>query len=252
MSKLSGKVAIVTGAGQGVGRGIALALAKENAVVVIAELNPASAVATADEIEALGGTAKAVQCDVRHRSDVKRVVEAAVQEFGTVDILVNNAVAVTINVPFEEMTDDDMALAWESGALGTLYFMQACFPYMKERGGKIINISSAAGLEAIPGMASYAAAKEGMRAFTRVAAREWGRFKINVNIVCPFANSPGGQKWSEDHPEQFKAVLARVPLGRMGDCEQDIGRTVVYLAGPDSDFLTGNTIMVDGGMCVVR
>lgn len=252
MSKLSGKIAIVTGAGQGVGRGIALALAKEGVVVAIAEMNSASAVATADEIRALGGTAKSIQCNVRNRSDVNRTVEAVVQEFGTVDILVNNAVAVRPNIPFEETTDDDMALAWESGALGPFYFMQACFPYMKERGGKVINLSSAAGIEGMPGMAAYAACKEGMRGLTRVAAREWGRYKINVNIVCPFANSPGGLKWAEENPEQFKAVLTHVPLGRIGDCEQDIGHTVIFLAGPDSDFLTGNTIMCDGGMCVVR
>lgn len=247
---LSGKVAITTGAG--LGKGIALALAKEGAAVLIADLNPAAAEAVAKEIRALGGAALAVQCDAGIRAEVDRSVAAAVREFGTVDILVNTAQAARPSVPFEETTDEDMALAWESGVLGTYYFMQACFPYLKERGGKVINFGSAGGTEGIAGLAAYAAAKEAIRALTRVAAHEWGRFRINVNAICPFANSPIGLKFAEDHPDIFEYALSRVPLGRIGDCEKDIGRAVVFLSGPDSDFITGMTIMVDGGQSVLR
>lgn len=246
MGVLDGKVAIVTGAGQGIGRGIALALAKEGAAVVIAEMNEEAAGSTASEIKELGMKALAITCNVRKRQDVEAVVAAAVDEFGTIDILVNNAQAAR-PAPLEEHTDEDMALALESGLMGTFYFMQTCFPYFKEHGGKIINFASGAGLLGLANFASYAATKEGIRGLTRVASREWGKHNINVNVVCPCGNSPGQIWWAETMPDQYQAFLATVPMGRIGDCEKDIGRAVVFLASPDSDYITGQTIMVDGG-----
>jgi len=250
MGILDGKTAIVTGAGQGVGRGIALALAKEGAAVVIAEINEEAGTSTANEIKQLGMKALVVTCDVRKREEVEAVVAAAVDEFGTVDILVNNAQASKW-APFEDHTDEDMALALESGLMGTFYFMQTCLPYLKKRGGKIINLASGAGIIGLENFVGYAAAKEGIRAVTRVAAREWGKHNINVNVICPMANSPGMIGWTEAMPDEYKAVMATVPLGRIGDCERDIGRVAVFLAGPDSDYVTGHTMMTDGGQHIL-
>ena len=252
MGKLDGKIGIVTGAGQGIGRGIALALAKEGAAVVITDMNADTCVGTVDEIKALGGRALAVTCDVRRREQVQAAVAAAVKEFGTIDILVNNAQDLRYDVALEDTTDDDMALALESGLLGTFYHMQACFPYLKEHGGKIINVASGAGLEGYPRLGAYTAAKEGIRALTKVAAHEWGQYNINVNAMCPLANSPKMQAWGEALPNELNAALAKVPLGRLGDCENDIGPAVVFLASSDSDYITGHTMMVDGGQTILR
>ena len=252
MGKLDGKIAIVTGAGQGIGRGIALALAKEGTAVVVTGRTYEKCLRTADEIKALGGRALPVACDVGRREQVNAAVAATVKEFGTVDILVNSAQAKRDNVAFEDTTDDDMALALESGLLGTFYFMQACFPYFKEHGGKIINFGSAAGTEGATGWTAYAAAKEGIRAITRVAAREWGKYKINVNAICPLANSPNFLAWAETSPDMVNIMLMMVPMGRAGDCETDIGRAAVFLASPDSDYITGHTLAVDGGQTILR
>jgi len=252
MGKLDGKVAIISGAGQGMGRGIALALVKEGAAVVIAELNPDTCRRTADELKALGGRSLAVTTDVRHREEVNAAVAVAVREFGTVDILVNNAQDTRTQVLFEDTTDEDMALALESGLLAAFYFMQACFPYFKEHGGKIINLASSAGLRGSPALTAYAVAKEGIRALTKVAAHEWGQYKINVNAICPLAVTPKFEEWGDADPEARDMVMASVPLGRMGDCEMDIGRSVVFLASSDSDYITGLTMMVDGGQMILH
>lgn len=252
MGTLDGKVAIVTGGGKGVGRGIALALSKEGAAVVVVGRNADVCLQTANDIKGFGARALSLTCDVRRRGQVEAMVESTVKEFGTVDILVNNAQDLRYEVLFEDTTDDDMALALESGLLGTFYCMQTCFPYLKERGGKIINLASGAGTEGAPGFAAYAAVKEGIRALTRVASHEWGKHKINVNVICPLANSSRLQGWGEAFPEQLDALLTKVSMGRLGDCEKDIGRAVVFLASSDSDYITGQTLMVDGGQAVLR
>ena len=252
MGKLDGKAAIVTGAGQGIGRGVALALAKEGASVVAADIQEAACLRTVNEIKTIGASALPVTCDVSQRDQVKAVVAAAVKEFGTVNILVNVAQAMRKDVLFQDTTDEDMALALGSGLMGTFYFMQECFPYLKQHGGKIINFGSAAGLEGHRGWAAYAAAKEGIRALTRVACHEWARYKINVNAVCPLASSPNIEEWSKTNPEMLKHLLAAVPLRRFGDCENDIGRAVVFLSCSDSDYITGQTLMVDGGQAMLR
>jgi NAD(P)-dependent dehydrogenase (short-subunit alcohol dehydrogenase family) len=250
MGKLDGEVAIVTGAGQGVGRGIALALAKEGAKVVVAGRTAAKCTGTADEIKSFGGTAMSLACNTARREDVDAVVAETIRVFGTVDILVNNATESRAGVLLVDTTDDDIARAFGSGLLGTLYFMQACFPHLKRRGGKVINMGSSAGIEGLAGQTAYAVAKEGIRALTRVGAREWGQYGVSVNVVCPFANSPGVQQWAEAFPEGMKQQLTKVAMGRVGDCEMDIGRAVVFLASSDADYITGQTIMVDGGQYI--
>ncbi len=248
MGRLENKVAIVTGAGQGIGKGVALAFASEGADIVVAELNPDTAEASGEEIRGRGVQALVCPCDVRRRAEADQVVAAAVEEFGQVDILVNNAVANIPASPLEQVSDEDVRLAWESGLLGTLYFMQACFPHMKGRGGKIINFGSSAGVDGMAYMAAYSVAKEAIRTLTKVAAREWGQYGIFVNAVCPFGASPGYQEWAAGDPDMIAALEASQPLRRgAGDCERDIGRALVFLAASDSDFVTGHTLFVDGG-----
>ncbi len=252
MGKLKGKVALVTGAGRGIGRGIALELAREGAAIVIAEIDPESGQSTVGEIEALGGRALAVPTDVRSRDQVNAAVSAAVETFGTVDILVNNAQIQRQQVSFEDTTDDDMDVVLTSGIHATFYFMQACLPFLRKRGGKIINVASAAGLLGHPGWTSYAVAKEGIRALTKVAAREWGADKINVNAICPAAETPSFREWRGNNPELAQQLIDGIPLGHLGDPEADIGRAVVFLASSDSDFVTGLTMMVDGGQTILH
>ncbi len=248
MGRLEGKVAIVTGAGQGIGRGVALAFASEGARIVVAEINTSTGVTTRDEILARGVDALVVQCDVRDRSSAQAAVAATIDEFGHIDILVNNAVANMPASPLEDVTDEQMDLAWQSGVMGTLYFMQACFPHMKNRGGKIINFGSSAGVDGMAYMGPYSVAKEGIRTLTKVAAREWGQHGIFVNAVCPFGASPGYQEWAKGDPEMIAGLVASQPLHKgAGDCEMDIGRALVFLASSDSDFVTGHTLFADGG-----
>ncbi|MEZ4332455.1 MAG: glucose 1-dehydrogenase [Myxococcota bacterium] len=252
MGKLDGRVAIVTGGGQGIGRGVALVLAREGADVVVVDMNPETAGRTAAEVEGLGRRALAVPTDVRRRREVEACVAAAEQAFGRIDALVNCAQIQRQQVAFEDTTDDDMDVVLGSGLMGTFYFMQACFPAMRRRGGKIVNVASAAGLVGYKGWASYAVAKEGIRALTKVAANEWGQHKINVNAICPLSLTPSMKEWHTNNPELSKIMIDSIPLGRVGDPEQDIGRAVAFLAGPDSDFITGATLMVDGGQTILH
>lgn len=252
MGKLDGKIAIVTGAGQGIGRGVALELARDGADVVIVEMNPETARRSATEVESLGRRALAVPTDVGRRDRVEAAVEAARTAFGRVDVLVNCAQLQRQQLAFEDTSDDDMQVVLGSGLMGTFYFMQACLPLLRVRGGKVINVASAAGLVGYAGWASYAVAKEGIRALTKVAANEWGKHKINVNVVCPLSLTPSMREWSSNHPELAKTMTESIPLGRFGDPEKDIARAVAFLAGPDSDYVTGLTMMVDGGQTILH
>ncbi|WP_239396121.1 SDR family NAD(P)-dependent oxidoreductase [Frankia sp. CiP3] len=249
---LVGKVAIVTGAGQGVGRGIAHALAKEGAAVAVGGRTLTKVERTAAEIIEAGGRALAAGCDVADQGQVEALVAAAVEVYGTVDILVNNAQTVVPPKPLGETTPEDLAVCYSSGTLGTFHAMRACFPHLSAHGGRIINLASSTGVEGDPGFASYVMAKEAIRGLTKVAAREWGQYGITVNVICPFGDSPAATAFRDAAPKRFEAVLRKVPLGRMGDCEHDIGGAVVALAGPGMSYVTGATLMVDGGRCVLR
>jgi len=249
---LEGKVAIVTGAGRGVGRGVALALAMEGAAVAIPEINFEDATAVANEIKDFGGKALAITCDVGKREAVNAAVAETIQEFGTVDILVNNAQAARAGVNIEDETDEGWNRTFQSGVNGTFYFMQACFPYMKEKGGKIINFASTAGTNGLEGMCAYAANKEAIRGLTRVAANEWGKYNINVNVILPWATSVLWEGFQQANPELAAAAVAQNPMRRIGDPQKDVGRVAVFLAGPDSDFVNGLNIPVDGGQTILR
>jgi NAD(P)-dependent dehydrogenase (short-subunit alcohol dehydrogenase family) len=248
MGKLEGKVAIVTGAGRGIGKGIALAFAKEGAKLVIAEMNAKTCKEVAEEIRQLGNEALGVVCNVGDAEQVKRMVDEAVTNFGSVDILVNNAQGFVQRVPVEEVEDEHWDKCLQEGVKATWCCCKAVFPHMKGRGGKIINIGSAAGLMGMEGMAVYGATKEAIRAFSRTAAREWGKYKINVNVILPHALTPASIGFQQRYPEQYQKELEENPLRRWGgDPEKDIGRVAVFLASEDSDYMTGQSLFVDGG-----
>lgn len=252
MGKLDGKVAIISGSAQGVGRGVALALHKHGAKVVILDINQAGAEKTAADIVADGGQAIGLVCDITKKEQIQQVVDKTVEVFGTVDILVNNAHAST-QKPLELLTEDDFALSFNTGFWATHYFMQAVFPIFQAKNqGKIINFGSNSSILGHAYQGAYAAAKEAIGAITKVAATEWGKYHINVNILCPFANSPGMIAWSEKFPEEYEKSLSRIPLHRVGDCQNDIGEVAAWLASYESDYVTGQTILADGGAHYIR
>lgn len=252
MTILSGKVAIVTGAGKGLGVGEALALAKEGAAVTVCARTLADVENTAQQIEAVGGRAHATRCDVRDREQVQRVVDETLAAFGRVDVLVNNAQMVYGPQPIETWTDEQMRATWESGPLASWQFMQACFPHFQTDGGRVINFCSPAGHGRMLGYAGYSMAKEAIRSLTRCAAREWGRYRITVNAISPIAMSAAAQERYAD-PELQEAMFEQfgAALRQFGDPEADVGRAVVYLAGPDGRHITGCTLSVDGGAAML-
>ena len=245
MALLDGKVAIVTGGGRGVARGVALELAKAGADVAIVEIDPDNAKKVALEIEDLGRRSIAVVCDVSRRDEVDRAVATTVTELGGLNILVNMAhyLKLGFDKPLIDITEEDFQNQLGAGLMGTYYFMQAAYPHLKG-GGKVINTASAAGVQGYARMAAYAAAKEGIRGLSRVAAREWGVDGINVNIVCPsMLTTPGMHNRKE---RGMTTDYSTRPIPRPGR-EEDTGRAVVFLASEMSDYITGETIMVDGG-----
>jgi NAD(P)-dependent dehydrogenase (short-subunit alcohol dehydrogenase family) len=251
MGSLDESAGIVTGAGRGIGRGIAHALAREGMSLVLVDLDAGTVQATAGEVERLGGSAVTVIGSVADQETASAAALAAATAFGRLDALVNNAQALRSGVPFEQHTDDDFGMALSSGLWGTFRMMRACFPALAERGGAIVNIASSAGTHGLPGFAGYAAAKEGIRGLTKVAANEWGAHGIRVNTICPQAATPISDAYFAQHPERREAKLAQRPIKRDGDAEKDIGRAVVYLAGPDAGFITGATLMVNGGLTIM-
>jgi NAD(P)-dependent dehydrogenase (short-subunit alcohol dehydrogenase family) len=245
---LEGKACIVTGAAQGIGRGIAQALTARGAAVLLVDHNADTLAATAKALEAEGRRAAPLVADVRAAEEAGRIVEAAVERFGRLDVLVNNAIATRAAGPFTEHTDEDYDLVFETGPRATFRLMKAAFPHLVAAGGgSVVNLGSSAGTEGQAGWATYAAAKEAIRGFTKVAATEWGAANVRVNVICPFANSEGAQLWEQFDPDGFNAALAKVPLRRIGDTRTDIGALVAFLAGDEATYITGQTIMIDGG-----
>ena len=249
---LQGKVAIVTGAGQGLGRGIATVLAARGASVVLNGRTASKLEGVAAEIRAASGTCTTSPGDVGVRADVERLVQTAVDQFGGVDILVNNAQASTPDVSVLGVTDEDLEMTFRSGAVGSLYAMQACHPHMKARGGGcVVNFGSSTALAGDPGFAAYVMTKEAIRGLSRIAAKEWGRDGIRVNVICPAAMSPSAEDFAERDPARFQRVLRSIALGRFGDPVADIGRAVAALVSDDLSYLTGATLMLDGGRLLI-
>lgn len=255
MKLLDGKVAIVTGAGSGVGRGIAIALGRAGAQVTVSSRTVAKCEKVVADIEALGGTATAIECDVTNPAHIESTVAATLAGYGGIDILVNAADDPKIDVPFLEITDEDMDSSWRAGVLGTLRFTQACVPHMLERGeGVVVNVASGAGLLAPIGFGAYSAAQEAIRSLTRTAAVELGPMGIRVNVICPVASGSETMErtWIKNDPSRVAAYVANTPLRRMGDPVDDVGEGVVFLCGPQSRYVTGTTLMLDGGRAYLR
>lgn len=249
---LAGKVAIVTGAGQGLGRGIALVLAEREASVLITGRTLSKLETVQKEIVNAGGRCEIAVGDVSARADVDAMVRLAVDTFGGIDILVNNAQASTHDVSVLGVTEEDIQLTFGSGAFGSLYCMQACHPHLKARGGGVvINFGSSTAVAGDPGFATYVMNKEAIRGLTRIAAKEWGPDGIRVNTICPAAMSPSAEAFAERDPERFQRVLRSIPLRRFGDPVTDIGRAVAALVSDDLSYLTGATLMLDGGRLLV-
>lgn len=254
MGKLDGKVALITGAGEGIGRATAIFFAKEGAKVAVCDINPVTAGEVQQEIQAIGGEAIAVAADVCTEEGCKKMVDATADFGGSVDILIHCAMAtIHDNVPFEAITPEHWNMCINSAVLGTWNLMRFSMPYMREKGwGRIVNFGSSAGIEGRAGQAPYAAAKEGLRALTRVGAREWAKDGITCNAICPSAYTRTVKAWAEANPEAYKAMNKAVPLGRSGDPEKDIAPIVLFLSCDDSQYLTGQTFAADGFRMVLR
>lgn len=243
---LEGKVALVTGGGRGIGKDVSRALLKEGASVIITARTKSQLDESAQELSAFGPVF-AVNGDGAHEDDVQKTVQAAIDHFGKIDILVNNAHASRAGIPLAETTVDDMNLSLGSGLWATFFFMKHCYPHLKASRGRVINFGSGAAISGQLGQTAYAAAKEGIRGMSRVAAREWGPDGITVNIILPFAETPSMLQWKDEHPDAYAQSMASVPMRKLADGESDIGRTIVFLCSDDAKILTGQCIGVDGG-----
>ncbi len=262
MGHLSGKTVIITGGGRAVlsdgrpgsiGYGIAHAYAKEGANIVITGRNVQKLQDAKDELEKLYGIrVLPVAADIAAGEDnvatVKRVVDETVSAFGGIDVLINNAQASASGVTLADHTTEQFDLAVYSGLYAAFYYMQACYPYLKESKGSVINFASGAGLFGNYGQCAYAAAKEGIRGLTRVAATEWSRDGINVNVICPLAWTAQLEKFQKAYPDAFEKNVHTPPMGFFGDPEEHIGRVCVQLAHPDFKYMTGETITLEGGL----
>ncbi|WKG03978.1 SDR family NAD(P)-dependent oxidoreductase [Mycolicibacterium sp. HK-90] len=247
MGILDGKVALITGAGQGVGRGIAMAMAREGAGIAVVDRNGETAAETVTLIEDLGGgTALYRICDVRNSDEVNSCVASVVEALGTVDILVNNAVDATVGIALQDIDDEQFLISFASGPFASFWFMRACFPYLQD-GGRVINLRSGTENQSLPGYGPYVAAKAAVGGLTRAAAREWGREGITVNALVPFALTPSAEADLAAQPGRLEAVYRQLSIPRSADVEADVGRAAVFLAGPDASFITGCTVSVDGG-----
>ena len=263
MGFLKGKVAIITGGGRvvlsdgkscgSIGYGIAIAYAKEGCDLVVTGRNLQKLEEAREELEGLYGIkVLPVRADVSAGGDneavVRRVVDETIRTFGRIDVLINNAQSSASGVTLADHTTEQFDLALYSGLYAAFYYMRACYPHLKETRGTVINFASGAGLFGNYGQCAYAAAKEGIRGLSRVAATEWGPDGINVNVICPIAWTAQLETFQKAYPDAFQANVKMPPMGHYGDPETEIGRVCVRLAHPDFKYLTGETLTLEGGL----
>lgn len=246
MNNLAGKVALITGAGQGVGQGIALALAAHGVRVAITGRTESKLLSSVELIRQQGGEAIAIVCDVNSLESIDSCVENVVESYGAINILVNNAMQVPSG-KLLDVAEEAFCAGWQTGPLATLRLMKLCYPYLKGD-GSIINLGSAASKRwDATGYGLYAAVKEAIRSISKAAACEWGADGIRTNVILPLAASPGFVSWRERNPEEAAAYVATVPMNRVGDCQHDVGDFVVSLCSNYSAYVNGQTIALDGG-----
>jgi NAD(P)-dependent dehydrogenase (short-subunit alcohol dehydrogenase family) len=248
MKKLYNNVTIITGGGKGIGFGLASAFAKEGSNIVITGRNEQRLLDAKRRLEEQYGVdVLALVADGADESRIKEVIDKTVKRFGKINTLVNNAQTSKSGLPLIEHTKEDFDLAINSGLHATFFYMREAYPYLKESRGSVINFASGAGMFGKPGQSSYAAAKEGIRGLSRVAATEWGPDGIRVNMIAPLAMTESLQQWRQEYPELYEKTIQGIPLGRFADPMMDIGRVAVFLASDDASYLTGETITLQGG-----
>ena len=248
MKRLKGNVTLITGGGKGIGFGLAQAFASEGSDLVITGRTESRLLSAKERLEnEYGIKVLPIVADGADEDAIKNVVAKTIATFGKINTLVNNAQVSKSGLPLIEHTREDLDLAIHSGLYAVFFYMRECFPYLKESKGSVINFASGAGLFGKQGQSSYAAAKEGIRGMSRVAAAEWGPDGVRVNVVCPLAMTESLQEWKENYPELFEKTIQGIPLGRFADPKNDIGRVCVFLASDDASFVTGETITLQGG-----
>ena len=248
-----GKATLSDGSAGSIGYGIATAYAREGANLVITGRNEKKLQEAKEELERLYGIrVLPVAADITAGADngatARMVVEKAVAEFGGIDILVNNAQASASGVTLADHTLEQFDLAMYSGLYAAFHYMQACYPWLAKARGSVVNFASGAGLFGNFGQSAYAAAKEGIRGLSRVAATEWAKDGINVNVVCPLAWTAQLEQFQKAYPDAFQKNVHTPPMGRFGRPEEDIGRAVVSLTHPDFKYMTGETLTLEGGL----
>ena len=262
MGFLTGKTVIVTGGGRAVlengkagaiGYGIATAYAKEGANIVITGRNLKKLEDAKEELERLYGVkvlpiAADISADADNAAIAAEVAAKAAEAFVSIDVLINCAQASASGVSLADHTTAQFDLAIYSGLYATFYYMQACYPYLAKSKGSVINFASGAGLFGNYGQSAYAAAKEGIRGLSRVAATEWSKDGINVNVICPLAWTSQLENFQKAYPDAFEKNVHTPPMGFFGDPEEHIGRVCVQLAHPDFKYMTGETLTLEGGL----
>ncbi|GEP99826.1 SDR family NAD(P)-dependent oxidoreductase [Staphylococcus arlettae] len=246
MTRLDNKIAIVTGGAGGIGSGIVRAYVKENAKVVIADIAEEKGRTLSTELNKQGYETLFIKTDLSNKESLKSCVDQTIQTYGQIDILINNAHASRMN-NFLDITEEDLDLSFNTGFYATFYLCQMVIPHLKETQGNIINFGSGAAVKGDKNQGSYVVAKEAIRGITRVIANEFGEFGINANVISPIAYSEGVDQWRKDNPEYYNQVIQGIPLQKFGDVEKDIGPVAVFLRSKDAQYITGQTVMVDGG-----
>ena len=248
MKRLQDNVTIITGGGKGIGFGLAQAFAEEGSDLVLTGRTESRLLTAKEELETRYGIrVLPIVADGADEEAIRGVVKKTIETFGRIDTLVNNAQVSRSGLPLIEHTKEDFDMAIYSGLYAAFFYMRECFPYLKETKGSVINFASGAGMFGKLGQASYAAAKEGIRGMSRVAAAEWGPDGVRVNVICPLAMTESLQQWRENFPDLYEKTIQGIPLGHFADPKNDIGRVCVFLASKDAEYVTGETITLQGG-----
>lgn len=248
MKRLQDNVTIITGGGKGIGFGLAQAFAEEGSDLVLTGRTESRLLTAKEELETRYGIrVLPIVADGADEEAIRGVVRKTIETFGRIDTLVNNAQVSKSGIPLIEHTKEDFDMAIYSGLYAAFFYMRECFPYLKETKGSVINFASGAGMFGKLGQASYAAAKEGIRGMSRVAAAEWGPDGVRVNVICPLAMTESLQQWRENFPDLYEKTIQGIPLGHFADPKNDIGRVCVFLASKDAEYVTGETITLQGG-----